>query len=170
MPQKAVALNNVLVKLFNRILSIEEEAITRASALGITMSEIHVIEAIGNADPRSMSEVASDLGVTMGTLTASVNRLVHKGHVTRSRPDNDRRVVLVTLTGEGMVAHDLHEQFHMRMVDSILKNLSEEEQRSIVMAAEKLYDFFTRIDPEDLLYDAALPGRGTEGAAGTETN
>ena len=86
MPEHANALNDVLVKLFNRILSIEEEAITKASALGLTMSEIHVIEAIGDMEPRSMSEVAADLGVTIGTLTASVNRLVHKGHVTRSRP------------------------------------------------------------------------------------
>ncbi|OPZ64142.1 MAG: Multiple antibiotic resistance protein MarR [Firmicutes bacterium ADurb.Bin506] len=158
MPDKAEALNNVLVKLFNRILSIEEEAITKASALGVTMSEIHVIDAIGDTEARSMSEVAADLGVTMGTLTASVNRLVHKGHVTRSRPDNDRRVVLVTLTGDGLKAHEMHERFHMRMVDSILKNLSEEEQRSIVLAAQKLYEFFMRINPEDLLYEALKPG------------
>ena len=78
MTDKGQALNDVLVRLFNRILAIEEEAITKASALGLTMSEIHVIEAIGTDEPRSMSEVASDLGVTVGTLTASVNRLVYK--------------------------------------------------------------------------------------------
>ena len=97
MIDKGQALNDVLVRLFNRILAIEEEAITKASALGLTMSEIHVIEAIGTDEPKSMSEVASDLGVTVGTLTASVNRLVYKGHVTRFRSDRDRRVVLVSL-------------------------------------------------------------------------
>ena len=61
MTDKGKALNDVLVRLFNRILAIEEEAITKASALGLTMSEIHVIEAIGTDEPRSMSEVASDL-------------------------------------------------------------------------------------------------------------
>ena len=160
MPEHANAPNDVLVKLCNRILSIEEEAITKASALGLTMSEIHVIEAIGDMEPRSMSEVAADLGVTIGTLPASVNRLVHKGHVPRSRPENARRVVLVTLTDKGMVAYRMHERFHQRMIDSILKGLDEDEQKSILHAAEKLYQFFLRVKPEDLLREGIEPKLG----------
>lgn len=153
MADKAEVLNDVLVKLFNKILSIEEEAITKAAALGVTMSEIHVIEAIGTDEPKSMSEVASGLGVTLGTLTASVNRLVHKGVVSRYRPEEDRRVVLVTLTEEGRVAHSIHERFHRRMIDGILKDLDDESQDAIIMAAEKLYEFFERVKPEDLLLE-----------------
>ncbi|MDD3598552.1 MAG: MarR family transcriptional regulator [Bacillota bacterium] len=153
MSDKAQALNDILVKLFNKILAIEEEAITKAAALGVTMSEIHVIEAIGTDEPKSMSEVASGLGVTLGTLTASVNRLVHKGVVSRYRPEEDRRVVLVTLTEEGRVAHSIHERFHRRMIDGILKDLDDESQDAIIMAAEKLYEFFERVKPEDLLLE-----------------
>ncbi|HOB41905.1 MAG: MarR family transcriptional regulator [Bacillota bacterium] len=153
MADKAEVLNDVLVKLFNKILSIEEEAITKAAALGVTMSEIHVIEAIGTDEPKSMSEVASTLGVTMGTLTASVNRLVHKGHVSRFRPEEDRRVVLVTLTEDGRLAHSIHERFHRRMINGILQDLDEESQDAIIVAAEKLYEFFERVKPEDLLLD-----------------
>ena len=117
------------------------------------MSEIQVIEAFGTDEPKSMSEVASGLGVTLGTLTASVNRLVHKGVVSRYRPEEDRRVVLVTLTEEGRVAHSIHERFHRRMIDGILKDLVDESQDASIMAAEKLYVFFERVMPEDLLLE-----------------
>ncbi|MBP7164729.1 MAG: MarR family transcriptional regulator [Firmicutes bacterium] len=153
MTDKGQALNDVLVRLFNRILAIEEEAITKASALGLTMSEIHVIEAIGTDEPRSMSEVASDLGVTVGTLTASVNRLVYKGHVTRFRSERDRRMVLVSLTDDGRLAYSIHDHFHKHMVEGILRNLDEESQEAVILAAEKLYEFFLKVKAEDMLED-----------------
>ena len=98
-----------------------------------------------------MSEVASDLGVTVGTLTASVNRLVYKGHVTRFRSDRDRRVVLVSLTDDGRLAYSIHDHFHKRMVGGILRNLDEESQDAVILAAEKLYEFFLRVKAEDML-------------------
>lgn len=39
---------------------------------------MHIIEAVGIDKPKKMSEIARQLGVTMGTLTTGINGLVKK--------------------------------------------------------------------------------------------
>ncbi len=39
------------------------------------------------------------------------------------------------------------------MINGILQDLDEESQDAIIVAAEKLYEFFERVKPEDLLLD-----------------
>ena len=48
-----------------------------------------------------MSTVARELNVTVGTLTIAVNNLVKKGYIQRMRSQEDRRVVLISLTEQG---------------------------------------------------------------------
>ena len=103
---------------------------------------MHTIEALGRKEKRMMSEVAQDLGITVGTLTTSINRLIKKEYVERSRIEEDRRVVLVELTKKGKVAHRLHERFHSEMVRSMMDYLSEKEKKVFIGSLEKLNNYF----------------------------
>lgn len=158
MSKSTKVLNDILVKLFNRILIIEENAIQGAYPFRLTMTEVHVLEAVGTDEPKSMSEIACQLGVTLGTLTTAINRLVEKGYVSRIRPEQDRRVVLVRLTEEGMAPFRLHERFHREMVRSILQGLEEQEEVTLIKALEKLYLFFSRIDARALQGEETVDG------------
>ena len=62
---------------------------------------MHIIAAVGEHGAKSMSAVAKIQKVTVGTLTIAVNSLVKKGYITRVRSEEDRRVVLVSLTEKG---------------------------------------------------------------------
>ena len=73
------AVNDILVKLFNDIIHIEESSVITGEFKNITNNDMHVIEAIGIAEPKSMSMIAKALSVTVGTLTIAVNNLVKKG-------------------------------------------------------------------------------------------
>ena len=130
------------VKLFNDIMNIEAKAIITPEFRDITNNDMHVIEAVGIREPRNMSSVAKTLGITVGTLTISINGLVKKGYVHRVRSDADRRVVLVSLTEKGEKAYHHHEKFHEDMIQSLLKDLSEEETKTLVSALTNLRDFF----------------------------
>lgn len=99
-------LNEVLVKLFRDINTIEERAIRTEEYRDMTANDMHVIEAIGTGEPKNMTTVAKLLSVTTGTLTISMNSLVKKGYVQRVRSEEDRRVVLVSLTEKGKRAFD----------------------------------------------------------------
>lgn len=142
MDQAYEMFHEVLVKLFNDIMNIEAKAIITPEFRDITNNDMHVIEAVGIREPRNMSSVAKTLGITVGTLTISINGLVKKGYVHRVRSDADRRVVLVSLTEKGEKAYHHHEKFHEDMIQSLLKDLSEEETKTLVSALTNLRDFF----------------------------
>ncbi|MBS6042434.1 MAG: MarR family transcriptional regulator, partial [Clostridium baratii] len=76
-------LNELLVEIFNDILQIEERALKQGVINDLSVTEIHTIEAIGMYTERTMSEVAQDLKITVGTLTTAINKLIKKGYVER---------------------------------------------------------------------------------------
>ncbi len=135
-------LNEVLVRLFRNINVIEERAICTGDYKDVTANDMHVIEAIDMEEARNMTSVARSLGVTTGTLTIAVNSLVKKGYVERVRSEEDRRVVLVSLSEKGKKAYLHHRQFHEQMIEAIVEELSEEEQVVLEKALVKLDRFF----------------------------
>ncbi len=134
--------NDILVNLFNEIMDIEERALITSEYKDISVKDMHVIEAVGIGNPRNMSTVAKSLSVTVGTLTIAMNNLVKKGYVNRVRSEEDRRVVLVSLSEKGEQAYHHHRIFHERMVMSVLKDLNKEETESLTAALIKLQEFF----------------------------
>ena len=110
-------LNEVLVSLFRDVNDIEQK-------------------------PKNMSSIARELSVTVGTLTISVNSLVKKGYVVRNRSSEDRRVVFISLSEKGVKAYYHHKKFHEQMIDSVVKELTEEELEALVKALTKLNTWF----------------------------
>ncbi|HIS31222.1 MAG TPA: MarR family transcriptional regulator [Candidatus Limivivens intestinipullorum] len=135
-------LDDVLVNLFNDIMTIEGKAIITEEFKDISNNDMHIIAAVGRDEARNMSSVAKSLNITVGTLTIAVNNLVKKGYITRVRSEKDRRVVLISLTGKGRRAYDHHERFHREMIQATLAGLSENETRVLVTALTNLKDFF----------------------------
>lgn len=135
-------LNEVLVKLFRSVNTIEEKAIRTEEYQDVTTNDMHVIEAIGLDTAKNMTSVAKTLEVTTGTLTIAVNSLVKKGYVERVRSEEDRRVVLVSLSDKGKKAYLHHRKFHEDMIEAVVSEMSEEEQRVLEKALIKLITFF----------------------------
>lgn len=135
-------LNEVLVKLFRNINTIEEKAIRTEEYQDVTTNDMHVIEAIGLDRAKNMTSVAKTLEVTTGTLTIAVNSLVKKGYVDRVRSEEDRRVVLISLSDKGKKAYLHHQKFHKDMIEAVVAELTEEEQRVLEKALTKLHAFF----------------------------
>lgn len=135
-------LNELLVSTFNEILTIEQTALKSGKLNDLSVTEIHTIEAIGMYKPRTMSEVAGDLGITVGTLTTAINNLVKKEYVERQKDEKDRRVVKIVLTKKGKLAYRVHEKFHSDMIKATIDGLTDEEEVLLADALGKLNDFF----------------------------
>lgn len=135
-------INEVLVKLFNEIMDIEEKAIIIDEFKDISNNDMHIIEAIGKGEAKSMSVVAKSLSVTVGTLTIAINNLVKKGYVNRVRSEKDRRVVLISLSKKGEKAYQHHKNFHEEMVQATLEGLDEKQTEVLVQALQNLSRFF----------------------------
>ena len=141
MENSAKIINELLVELFNDILSIEKQSLKNGHFNDLSITEIHVIEAIGKKE-KTMTEVAGKLGVTMGTLTTSINKLVKKEYVIRERTEVDRRYVYISLTKKGKLAYRIHEAFHEKMVKELTANLDEVDNTILIQSLQRLADFF----------------------------
>lgn len=135
-------LNKLLVQLFNDILQIEEKSMNNTEFKNLSITEIHTIEAIGMEGNRTMGEIAHDLRITLGTLTTAINKLIKKGYVERKRIEEDRRVVLVSLTESGKKVFDVHNVFHKEMIDEIITNFEGDELELLTKALGKVNRFF----------------------------
>ena len=141
-------LNEVLVSLFRDVNDIEQKAIITSEFGDLTNNDMHVIEAIGIDEPKNMSTIARALSVTVGTLTISMNSLVKKGYVDRQRSSEDRRVVYISLSEKGVKAYYHHKKFHEQMIDSVVKELTEEELEALVKALTKLNSWFRSFEED----------------------
>ncbi|MFG6327763.1 MAG: MarR family transcriptional regulator [Lachnospiraceae bacterium] len=134
--------NEVLVKLYNDIMAIEEKAVITEEFKDISNNDMHIIEAIGIDFPKSMSVIAAKLSITVGTLTIAINNLVKKGYALRNRSPRDKRVVLISLSEKGIKAFKHHADFHEEMIHAIIKDFSDEEVELVVKALSNLVTFF----------------------------
>jgi DNA-binding MarR family transcriptional regulator len=134
--------NELLVDIFNSILKVEHKAIESFAGKSLTMSEMHIIEAVGKSKDRQMSDIARKLRITLPTLTVSVQRLDEKGYITRRRFGADRRKVAVELTDKGKQAYDRHAEFHTQMVDALFEGLNIDKMPVLMDSITLLKDFF----------------------------
>ena len=141
-------LNEVLVNLFRDITDIEQKAIITSEYRELTNNDMHVIEAIGIEEPKNMSTIARKLSVTVGTLTISMNSLVKKGYVVRQRSEEDRRVVLISLSEKGKEVFEHHAKFHKAMIDGVINELTEEELEVLIKAVTKLNSWFRSFEKD----------------------
>ena len=138
-------LNELLVKLFKNIMEIEEKWLITPEYKNISVNDMHILEAVGVKEPKSMSAVAKLMSVTTVTLTRSIDGLSEKGYVIRERGKKDKRVVFVSLTEKGRRAFRHHEKFHRNMIAHIKGGISEHETTVLIYALAKLNDYFNEI-------------------------
>ncbi|MBN2540965.1 MAG: MarR family transcriptional regulator [Bacilli bacterium] len=133
--------NELLVDIFNRILAIEGESL-KEKGVKLSMSEIHVLEAITKTDEPTMTNIANKLGITVGSLTVSVNTLFQKGFVSRERDPEDRRKVIIGILPKAEEVLEKHNDFHNEMINSIFNDLKLEEDELLISSLRKLSSYF----------------------------
>lgn len=137
-------INEIIVELFNNIMMIEEKAVRMRGISDLSMSEIHAIDAIGLGEGKMMSEVAEELHITMGTLTATMTKLEKKGYAKREKDPTDRRVVLASLTRKGELANKIHKNFHDEMIDRVMIDLDLHEDKILIKSLRNINEFFIK--------------------------
>lgn len=98
MKKNADEILELLLNIYDKIERTQDEALLKGYFSDITRTEMNTLDRIGPYDTRTMGETAGRLGITTGTLTVAVDRLVKKGYVERKRAETDRRIVLLSLT------------------------------------------------------------------------
>jgi len=132
----------ILSKIYSRIIY-NEEKILKDNMLGETLSikEFHTLEVIYSAmasKSNTAGNIASRLGITLGTCTTNIDRLIAKGLVNKVKNDSDRRVVYIELTEKGIHIHLKHVSLHKKLISKAISKLSMSEKVSLMNAIGKL--------------------------------
>ena len=136
-------INDALVQIYSGILWIEEKELKKSRFNDLKIKEMHAINAISMYNHKTASEVARELHLTPGSLTATIDRLVKKGYVERIRGNDDRRVIRLGLTKKGRLMYRAHDAFHHKMVEGFLKDTTPEELQVIEKAIKNLENFLS---------------------------
>lgn len=134
-------LNDLLVDLFNQILVLEEINL-KEKGIKLSITEVHVLDAIDKTDNNSMSGVSSKLMITQGTLTVSTNRLIKLGYVEKIQDSKDKRMYRLNLTEKGKEVVRMHDEFHATMIDAAMEDLHLENDQILLKSLANISDFF----------------------------
>ena len=127
-----------LVRIFENVLLTEEKSLSQGYFSDLSIAEMHTLTAIGPYEAKTMSNTAAELGITTGTLTVSIDRLVKKGYVIRKRDEKDKRVVRISLTRNGKLACRMHSKFHRVLAKRILEPYEEEDRSKLIKLVEEI--------------------------------
>ncbi|MCC0027773.1 MAG: MarR family transcriptional regulator [Brucellaceae bacterium] len=121
-----------------------------------TLPRFDVMAALRRSpDGLRMSALSAELKVSNGNVTGIVDRLVADGLVVRVPVDNDRRAMMVRLTGKGCETFDLLAAAHEGWIDGLLGGVAPGEARD-------LGETLDRISAEARAHVEALRGSGKE--------
>lgn len=136
-------LNEVIVDTYRSILRVEENILKRSDQTDLSISEIHMLEAVGKGKDRrrTISELAEVLNITLPSVTVAINKLMKKGYVEKVRGEEDGRIVYVSLTRQGRRIDSAHRYFHESMVRSIIRDMTESEMQALYKGVMKLDAF-----------------------------
>jgi DNA-binding MarR family transcriptional regulator len=100
--------------------------------------EMRALGVLGRKGTVIMSDLAGMLSVPLSTTTHTIDKLVAKNLVDRTRPDGDRRVVQVGLSEKGKELHQSFLDFRLDMSRSMLDSLSPGEREIFLELMAKM--------------------------------
>ena len=138
---------------FTRLARFTNQLLRGQLACGpLTIQQFTTLESLDDG-PRSMNDLAAQVGLHQSTLTRIVDRLERDGLVTRRRYPEEKRLVEVTLTGAGRKLYRTLDRECTTVASEMLKVVPEERRRACVEALDLLS---RSIDPGNEKFQAVL--------------
>lgn len=129
----------LLKQLYEKYNHMESKKVFYKELEGLTIIEINTIIVLGkDNEPKRMSMLAETLGVTNGTPTVTIDRLISKGYVERVRDEADRRQVFVKLSEKGIDSYEAVIKLRRKIIENIFGVLDETEIIKTISILETL--------------------------------
>ncbi|ODA39895.1 Transcriptional regulator, MarR family [Desulfosporosinus sp. BG] len=112
---------------------------------GFTGPQIGLIHGLHKNPFSTLNELSDYLGLSKSTVSGIVDRLVGQGVIIREIPENNRRIVRLSLSPEFETNNVLKELMNKYFAD-ILKEASEEDIEKIISGLEILYTLINKND------------------------
>jgi DNA-binding MarR family transcriptional regulator len=108
------------------------------SGTRVSARQASILSHLDSVEPTPLSQLAEHLGVTVSTMSISVDRLVRQGYVIRDRAENDARVRHVRLTPAGERLRAAQKVLEPRLVRAMLSRLTPADREVALRGLELL--------------------------------
>lgn len=136
MPSKEIQqLNHSIIEFYDKLSSWEHSVVKEQS---FSLAQTHTIEVLGCHGAMRMKELANRLGITTGTLTVQIDKLVNGGFIARRPHHSDRRSILVELTESGQKTYSEHDALHLALTQDISAQLTDNERATLLTCLTKI--------------------------------
>ncbi len=122
--------------------------INNPTCYGLTPAEVYLLQILRKKGGCSVTALAPMLGVTPGTVTNLTDRLNNKGYVVRERGEEDRRVVQIIPTEEGLKLVDKINEDRIAMLARVFGKLDDRSIDDLVRMLEDIDQCFSEYRQE----------------------
>lgn len=102
----------------------------------ISITELHVIQAIGNSMSMNVTSIAQQIGVTKSAISKITARLIKKELIERYQLEDNQKEVFFRLTRGGETVYRYHEHYHYRLEQHMNKFLERYSEKELAFLAE----------------------------------
>lgn len=117
--------------------ALQRELNKRLDKIGLTYLDFLVLKALTEG-PSTMVGLSKRFYVTQSAITIAIDRLERNKLVKRERDRQDRRVIYVKITEEGLNAFHQGMEIYEKLAKEVLEGIDEKEIEQTVMTLEKI--------------------------------
>jgi MarR family transcriptional regulator, organic hydroperoxide resistance regulator len=130
----------------------------------ISSTHLHILYMLASRGAMPMGRLADQLDVSLPNVTGIVERMVERGVVERTRPEDDRRIVEVRITATGREILDEIDMVKRQEMANVINRLTPEQQECALRAFTDM-----RVATEQLVLEDSQTQGTANGPASSPT-
>ena len=138
-------LNQALKDMFYSVLRLQEKSVSKLANGNLSRTEMHALEIVQDIPEATLTQIADILGITKATVSVSVNRLVEKGFLVKTRAEDDGRKSILKLTTAGETMCRKHSQFHEMLILAVMRDFHVSQYPEVLQSMQALVNFFNNL-------------------------
>ena len=130
--------NQPFLLLMQTSKAIQERIRDEMSKNKLSISEFSVLEVLFHQGKQTIQQIGSRILNSSGSMTYVIDKLEQKGIIKRNDCREDRRVIHITLTAEGLELMENIMPKYQEIVDSFFEDLTDVESELLVNSLKKV--------------------------------
>lgn len=114
---------------------------------GFTTTQCYTLLEISKFGSLSMNEISEKMNLNSSTMTRILDKLVRDDYILRCKDENDKRIVIVSLTEKGVEATSKLSDSVKAYYKKIIKNIPEGQVEEILKSVNILQKAFEKANP-----------------------
>ncbi|KOF55828.1 MarR family transcriptional regulator [Clostridium sp. DMHC 10] len=114
---------------------------------GFTTTQCYTLLEISKFGSLSMNEISEKMNLNSSTMTRILDKLVRDEYISRSKDDNDKRIVIVSLREKGIEAASKLSDSVKAYYKKIIENIPEGQVEEILKSVNILQKAFEKANP-----------------------